>query len=69
MSNIKIIFLQLQEDRYLGELIMKLIKSDVGIVTILTMLLFALVKYQDASAADDSYMEKTEIPAIIYRAD
>ena len=34
----------------LGELIMKLLKSDVGIITILTLLLFGLVKFQDASA-------------------
>lgn len=30
---------------------MNFIKSDVGIVTILTLLLFALVKFQDAAAA------------------
>jgi len=31
-------------------MIMKLLKSDVGIIAILTMVLFALVKSQDASA-------------------
>jgi|GEM_PF-3414802 len=30
---------------------MNFIKSDVGIITILTMFLFALVKFQDATAA------------------
>jgi hypothetical protein len=35
----------------MGESAMNFIKSDVGIVTILTMLLFALVKSQDVTAA------------------
>jgi len=35
----------------MGESAMNFIKSDVGIITILTMLLFALVTYQDAAAA------------------
>ena len=43
---------------------MKLIKSDVGIVTILTMLLFALVKFQDASAAEPADTERLESPVI-----
>jgi hypothetical protein len=34
-----------------GKTAVNFIKSDVGIVTILTMLLFALVKSQDAAAA------------------
>ena len=35
----------------MGETTMNFIKSDVGIVTILTMLLFALVKSQEVSTA------------------
>lgn len=35
----------------MGESIMNFIKSDVGIVAILTMLLFALVKSQQVAAA------------------
>lgn len=35
----------------MGETAVNFIKSDVGIVTILTMLLFALVKSQDVTAA------------------
>jgi hypothetical protein len=35
----------------MGKAAVNFIKSDVGIVTILTMLLFALVKSQDATAA------------------
>jgi hypothetical protein len=40
----------MREDE-MGECAMNFIKSDVGIVTILTMLLFAMVKAQDAAAA------------------
>jgi len=35
----------------MGETAMNFIKSDVGIITILTLLLFALVKSQEAAAA------------------
>jgi len=35
----------------MGDTAMNFIKSDVGIITILTMLLFALVRSQDATAA------------------
>lgn len=35
----------------MGETAMNFIKSDVGIITILTMLLFAIVKSQDVAAA------------------
>ncbi len=35
----------------MGEIAVNFIKSDVGIITILTMLLFALVKSQEAAAA------------------
>ena len=35
----------------MGKTAVNFIKSDVGIITILTMLLFALVRSQDAAAA------------------
>lgn len=35
----------------MGEATMNFIKSDVGIITILTMLLFALVKSQETATA------------------
>ena len=35
----------------MGKTVMNFIKSDIGIITILTMLLFALVRSQDAAAA------------------
>jgi hypothetical protein len=35
----------------MGKAAVNFIKSDVGIITILTMLLFALVKSQDVAAA------------------
>ena len=35
----------------MGKSTMNFIKSDIGIITILTMLLFALVRSQDAAAA------------------
>jgi hypothetical protein len=35
----------------MGDAAVNFIKSDVGIVTILTLLLFALVKSQDAAAS------------------
>ena len=35
----------------MGDTAVNFLKSDVGIVAILTMLLFALVSFQDAAAA------------------